>query len=901
MGSRALVGRAREVAALTAFLDEPGLGGLVVTGEPGLGKSALWEHAADLASERGAVVLRATPGEGEQRHSFGVLHDLFRAIDLDGHSLRGPVRRSLAAVLLREAVSSPVDAQLVEVGVHDLLADLATDHQVVVFVDDTQWADAGSLQALAFAARRLDDVPVRFVLARRAGFERSALEAFLVRRDLRYVEPRLLTVGETARLLAQRLSLTLSRRAVRLVHEQSRGNPLFALEIGRVLGETGVPERGAPLGLPDEMAAVFGLRVRGLDRELRTLLLAVSLDPQVTEPALAALVGADVLAKAVDTGLVQVDQHGQVRPWHPLLSAAAGADATPGQRRELHARLAKAVDTAEARLRHEALAASEPDDLLGERLAAAAQDAGTRGAAETAMELAELALARTPSTSASRTTRVLELAARLGSAGESQQLTDLLEPEIAAMPPGAERGRALLMLLDGIWGSIGRTERVLDRVLEECADDPEVRSEALEAKSFIASAVKVSGLAQATAWAEEARSLAARPNDARLVGNALSWCRVHEGRPPDPPYGPPQWKRLIWRGELHDAEREVRTAIADAEDAGRFLDALVHQAFLSEVLVRAGRIAEARELLASYQDLDLANMETPDEELLRAQIEACSGDPAAAREWAERTRDLASVFGHTWYELEALRALGTAALLAGEPEAAAELLRGVFDRAVAGGVRDPGTFPVAPDLVEALVLRGRVDEAREVLAWLEEVSVEQAHPWGTGMATRSRLLVGLYDGSVAPAEASSATTAVAEDLAASGLAHDAARAHLVIGSALRRQRQWGLARDHLDSAEARFEELGADGWAATVRGELSRVGGRRPAVEGALTPTELEVARLAGEGLANKTIARRLNVSIGTVETHLTRAYAKLGVRSRAQLGGRLQDLAADLPSRDGA
>ncbi len=103
------------------------------------------------------------------------------------------------------------------------------------------------------------------------------------------------------------------------------------------------------------------------------------------------------------------------------------------------------------------------------------------------------------------------------------------------MPPGAERGRALLMLLDGIWGSIGRTERVLDRVLEDCADDPQVRSEALGAKSFIASAVKVSGLAQATEWAEEARSLAVRPDDARLFGNALSWCRVHEGRPPDPP------------------------------------------------------------------------------------------------------------------------------------------------------------------------------------------------------------------------------------------------------------------------------------------------------------------------------------------------------------------------------
>ena len=158
------------------------------------------EYAADLATERGAVVLRATPGEGEERHSFGVLNDLFRDTDLDGHRLRGPVREALAAVLLREAVTGPVDAQLVEAGVHDLLADLAADQHVVVCVDDAHWADPGSLQAVTFAARRLDRAPVQFLLTRRTGFGRTALEAALARRDLRQVEPRPLSVKATARL-----------------------------------------------------------------------------------------------------------------------------------------------------------------------------------------------------------------------------------------------------------------------------------------------------------------------------------------------------------------------------------------------------------------------------------------------------------------------------------------------------------------------------------------------------------------------------------------------------------------------------------------------------------------------------------------------------------------------------
>ena len=895
--SGSLVGRDREIAALTTFLAESGPGGLVLSGEAGVGKSALWELGLDAAADAGALVLQARPAEGEERRSFSVLLDLLREVDPVAVPMGDPVRRSLETALLRRTVEGALDPHVVSVGTQAVLEHLATERRVVVFVDDVQWADTASTDALAFAARRLDDSPLRFVLARRAGFERSALEAFLVRRNLRYVEPRLLTVEETARLLAQRLSLTLNQRGIHLVHEQSRGNPLFALEVGRVLLERGVPEPGEPLGLPDEMAALFGLRVRGLDQELRTLLLSVSIDPHLTEPALVAVVGADVLERAVDAGLVQVSEAGQVRPWHPLLAAAARAAATPGQRQELHARLAKVVDTAEARLRHKALAVSEPDELLAERLADAAELAGSRGAVETALELAELALTRTPPESGSRPLRVLDLAARLGAANEAQRMTDLLEHELPAMPHGSTRGRCLMMLLDGMWGSIGRIERVIDRALAESAGDPQVRAAALEAKAFVVSAVKVSDLAQAVTWAEEARGLRAGPqDDAKLIGDALNWCRVHEGHPPDPALGPPQWKRLIWRGELEVAERGIRAAIAGAEDAGQFQVAIIHQAFLSEVLVRSGRIAEARELLASYQDLDLAARETPDEELLRAQIEVCSGDSPTAREWATRTRERAAAFGHTWYALEAGRALGTAALLLGEPETAVDLLREVFDHAVAGGMRDPGMFPVAPDLIEALLLLDRYDEARAVLTWLEELSREQAHPWGMAMASRSRLLVGLLDGSAPPGETSSAITAVADDLADLGLHHDAARANLVAGSALRRQRQWGLARDHLLRAVAAFDGLGAEGWSEATRGELSRVGGRRPAVEGALTPTELEVARLASTGLPNKTIARQLHVSISTVEAHLTQTYVKLGVRSRAQLGARLEQPSADQP-----
>jgi DNA-binding CsgD family transcriptional regulator len=200
-------------------------------------------------------------------------------------------------------------------------------------------------------------------------------------------------------------------------------------------------------------------------------------------------------------------------------------------------------------------------------------------------------------------------------------------------------------------------------------------------------------------------------------------------------------------------------------------------------------------------------------------------------------------------------------------------------------------FPVAPELVEALVLLGRLDEARSVLDWLDEVSVEQAHPWGLAMAARGRVLIGLVEGQLAPVEAASTIDAVAADLLVLGLTHDAARAHLAVGSALRRQRQWGYARDQLARALELFESLGAAGWVQTTRGELDRVGGRRPTADGELSAAELETARLASEGMPNKAIARQLQVSVSTVEAHLGKVYAKLGVRSRAQLAVGLSEL----------
>lgn len=879
-----LVGRDEELAVISDFLGGRG-DGLVLVGASGMGKSSLWTEAIGRATELGTRVLQATPGEGEERYSHSVLLDLLRDVDFEDAPLSVPVRAALDGVLLRAATDGPINPQAVSMGTYQVLERLSAAREVVVCVDDVQWGDAGSLEALSFAARRLPPGRVRFLLARRSGYERGPLEALLTRRDLRYVEPRPLTVDETARLLVQHLTLVGTPRVVRLVHEQSRGNPLFALEVGRVLLERGVPKIGEPLGVPEEMAAVLGLRVRDLPEAQRTLLLAVSLDPLLGEDALASLVGADVVESAVRDRLVTITAGGRVRAWHPLLAAAARETATPARQRALHLELAGVVGIPGSRARHLALGADGADDALASLLAVESEAAASRGAVETGVELAELALTRTPAGSPVRDQRVLDLAARLADAGEGQRVTDFLMGEIEGLPRGRARGTAWLMMLNGIVGNMANVRRFIENALDDCGDADDVRAQALDMKALTQVGMLVAGVSAGRAWAEESFALG------RTSGQGRDWCLVHAGQAPEGPRGIPHIKRLVWRGLPAEAEPELRAAISSAESEGRLREAMSLRVHLGDLLTRSGRVTEARTMLAMLEDADLADKESPDEEMMHAVVEAQSGDSKAARHWAAIADRLARDFGHRWIELEAARVAGIAALIDGDLEQAEDLFRGAWEWVASAGVRDPNIFPLAPELIETLVLLGRYDDAREVLSWLRERSEEQAHPWGTAMTARSHHLIGLVEGSVPVAEAEQGLREAAAELAALGLGCDAARADLALGRALRRKKQWGSAREALERAQASFEEMGADGWVEVTRSELAKVGGRQKrASPDELTPAELTTARLAAEGLSNKEIARRSAVSINTVEAHLTRAYAKLGVRSRSQLAAVLPD-----------
>jgi DNA-binding CsgD family transcriptional regulator len=195
-------------------------------------------------------------------------------------------------------------------------------------------------------------------------------------------------------------------------------------------------------------------------------------------------------------------------------------------------------------------------------------------------------------------------------------------------------------------------------------------------------------------------------------------------------------------------------------------------------------------------------------------------------------------------------------------------------------------FPVAPELVEALAALGETDEAAAVTDRLRELAERQEHPWALATAKRCAAVTRLAESYDEAAAASLAQAAA--DYGRMGLPFDLARTLLSLGRAQRRVRKWGAARAALDASVRAFDELGSGGWADAARSELARVGARKPSPSGELTAAERKTAELAAEGLANKQIAQALHVTVGTVEVHLSRSYAKLGIRSRAQLAARL-------------
>jgi DNA-binding CsgD family transcriptional regulator len=897
------VGRESELAALRGFLEpEAAARVLVLTGGPGIGKTTLWDAGIGAARERGHCVLVARPNETEARLSYAGLIDLLGGVDAgELVSLPSPQRHALEAALLRvEPTESPPAQGAVAVGFLGVLRNLAARGPLLVAVDDVQWLDSASTDALVYAARRLDGGEARFLLAKRAG-QALPLERTLEQRGMEVLEVGPLSLGALRRLMSERLGLNLPRHVLRQVHETTLGNPLFALEVGRVLLAHGWLGSGQSIPVPERVEDLLGTRVAGLPPAVRRVLLAVTLSADLRASQLAAITGTPAIDEATDLGVVLPDGD-RVRPSHPLLAAAARGRSRAAERRRLHLELAGVISDDESRARHLALAAEGVDEKLAGTVAEAATSAASRGAVREAVDLAEHALRLTPLDSPLRVERLLSLAGYLVLAGtteDGRRITELLLPELESLAPGPTRVRACLALTQGSVESNDEIQRYLELALTECADDAALRATVLAELAENMCLIRVERIREAARWAQEAVETIGPASQAL---HALSWALALQGRDVSPLcegrsaatidvrvlFSPERaaGRRLTWRGEVDEARTVLDRLLRIADERGEAYSYALFRLHLFQLELRIGDCRAAGRLLEEWAQSSDPLM-WPMYERCQALFAAFRGLPDEAGQWAKKTIESAERTGARWDWLEARRALGLADLLGSEPLRAAEGLRAVWWHTEREGVAEPGVFPVASDLVEALVELGELEEARAVTGRLRGLAEEQAHPWGLVTARRCDALIRLAEpghDEGAAAELSGAAAGYVE----LGLRFDAARSLLSLGRAQRRHRKWGGARASLEQAAASFDELGSSGWADAARSELERVGGRRAPATGELTPAERRVVELAVDGLSNKEIAQSLVVAVPTVETHLSRAYAKLGVRSRAQLARRL-------------
>jgi DNA-binding CsgD family transcriptional regulator len=899
-----VIGRDEELAAVGAVLERAttGAAACVIEGEAGVGKTTVWAAGLDAASERGYGIVRARPAEAETSFAFAAVGDLLREhLDTVLPALPSPQRQALeVALLVAEGTGAP-DRHTVSVAVLDALLVLAAARPLVVAVDDVQWLDSSSRTVLEFVARRLRAHPVVLLFAERIELDDApTLEPGVPSERIR-LGP--LSVGSLHRLIHGRLNLALSRPVLLRLHETSGGNPFFALELARALitsGQEATPDE--PLPVPGNLRELVGRRLGALSGSTRGALLGAAASARPTR----ALIPREALEEALDADVLAL-RGDEVRFTHPLLASVLYADAERSERRAVHRRLAGLLADPEEAARHLALATTKPDASVAERIEDAAGRARTRGAPSAAAELMEQAVALTPpSADADRVRRVLA-AARFHIDAGSGRAESLIET-VLPLTQGDSRARALTLL--GLHrrerGAFGSEHAALREALEHIESDAlleaQIRIDLINPLFNVA----VASMADADAHAQRAVEIAEQAADPGLLASALAsrahldFVRLRKVRMDELERAAELEQSLpkadvlarltlsrvrIWIGQL-DAARSTLRALYEEGRAAGLRSEFWALSFLVDLETRAGNLAHARELAEEFEAIvrpTTRKLAETSAVLSRGLVFAWTGDVEGARRDADEAIGLADAGGWPARIADSRWARGFVELSLEDPAAASEYFAPAVDRVRKGGVGGPSRHvPLFRDAVEALAELGRPEEASDLVEWLEK---DSENPWAQAAAAHSRGIVALSLGDEERGIAS--LEDAVEMFGRLPLPLDQGRALLALGSAQRRAGRRRDARDLLERAAAIFDDRGAPLWAEKTRRELARIGGR-PRAEADLTSSEQRVAELVAAGRSNKQVAAELYVSPKTVEGHVSRIYAKLGVHSRIELARRV-------------
>ena len=903
MGAPTLRGRRGECEALVRLVDAARAGNssvLVLRGEAGSGKTALLDFAAESASD--FRVARVVGVESEMELAFAGLHQLCAPVLDRIEHLPVPQRKALQVAFGLAEGPAP-DRFLVGLAVLSLLAEAADVQPLACLVDDAQWLDRASAQVLAFVARRAAADRLALVFSVREPSDEPELA------DLPDLAVSPLDESDARAVLMSAIRGRLDDRVRDRIVAEARGNPLALLQLPLVFtpaelaGGFGLPE--APL-VASRVEQGFRRQFQALPGDSRRLLLTAAAEPtgDVTLLWRAAArqgIDSDAAAPALAAGLL--DLGAQVRFRHSLVRSVIYRSASSEERRAAHRALAAVTDAASDPDRlawHRAHGAAAPDEAVAEELARAADRAQARGGLAAAAAFLQRAADLTPDP-ARRGVRALaaaQVALRAGAFGKAD--TMLAMAQLSAL---GELHRARLKRLCAQLAFSQRHSSDASTLLLEAAhqlaplDPAAARETYLEALGTAVVAGRLGGSAGLREVAAAARAAppAPRPRaiDLLLDGLIIRFTQGYSAAAPplrralaalrgiDAADDGARWLWLACRvaGDLWDdgawhemADRQVQFA-RDAGALNLLVTALVHRASLA---VHAGDFAAAATMVDEADTISRATGTSPLRHTSLA-LAAWRGDETQALELIRNSRDDALQRGEG--RTITIAEYATAVLYNG---------LGQYRAAVAAAERaaqqdDLGLCGRAlMELVEAAMRTDDLDLAAAALQRLDERARATGSDWALGVAARSRAL--LTDGPAAEALYREAI----ERLERTRITVHLARTRLVFGEWLRREQRTLEAREQLRSAHEVFSRMGAVAFAERARNELLAAGEtvrrRGFGTIEELTPQELHIARLAGDGLTNPEIGAQLFLSPRTVEWHLRKVFTKLDITSRKQL-----------------